>query len=339
MARIFDRLVGHTDLREQLLTAWAQNQLPHGILLVGDPGIGKKLLAQALGQALVCEVNRRACGKCPACLRWEKGESESLLHIAPDGLQIKVEQAQRILNFLHLKAWSSVRVVLIEEAQTLNVQAANTLLKSLEEPPDQTFFILTSPSSQGVLSTIRSRCQTLRFSPLSVLELQQWASQQESEINNHKYEGGAWDDWMWTSCLGRLDLLQSFRDPELQEQRQKSLLVWEKIGEEQPITLAKKMNQIVGRGEGKNWLYQWGRMLMRDALFYRLGLTPLLQPDAESAMKKFSQYEERVLHWLYDELVEVEEGESKNWDQLLAWEAFFIRAEEVILRSPSYAST
>ncbi|MCB0362405.1 MAG: AAA family ATPase, partial [Bdellovibrionales bacterium] len=135
MARLFDLLIGHHQPKERLLSALTEKRLSPNLLLVGPGGIGKSRFARALAQEIVCpQKTPFACGICPACRRIERGESESLLHILPDGLQIKIDQAQKILDFLSLRAWGSSRVVILEEAHRLNIQAANSLLKSLEEP-------------------------------------------------------------------------------------------------------------------------------------------------------------------------------------------------------------
>jgi DNA polymerase-3 subunit delta' len=172
--RLSDHLVGHQDTMETLFAAQEQKQLASTLLFVGVAGIGKRLAAHALVQALVCEkAGVRACGECGPCIRVAKEQSESVLNIAPDGASIKIEQARQMLEFISLQKLGRARAVIIDQAHLLNPQAGNALLKSLEEPPEGTFFILITPSPAAMLSTIRSRSQLVRFKPLSDEQLAQ----------------------------------------------------------------------------------------------------------------------------------------------------------------------
>lgn len=321
MARIFDQIVGHQSVQERLLEAMAADRFPSTLLLAGPSGVGKVLLARALAQALVCENHRRACGLCSACERIDKGESEDLLHISSsNGAPIKMEQAHEIRSFLHLQVWGRARVVLIEDAHHLNSQAANALLKSLEEPPEKTFYILTATNAHRLLSTIRSRCQVIRIGLLSRSELQSL---------------GEAENWMLESSMGRMDILNQLRDPEIKKQRTAALGVFGQMGERSPLDLGRETMLIGGDREGALRLSQWFRQLFRDALFYREGLTPLIHSDFPGEIEKLSQLGSSALHWLHGEILELEEGLRRNWDRQLAWEVFFIRASEAVSANSS----
>ena len=170
MARLFQKILGHDFVKQRLLEMLARKAMPNTILLAGPSGIGKKLLAQALAQALTCPQSPLACGQCPHCERVENAQSENLLIIEPQnlGAPIKVEQARQCLDFVKLQRWSNARVALIDEAHLLNKQAGNTLLKTLEEPPDGTYFILISSHPHKVLPTLRSRSQIITLQSLSL---------------------------------------------------------------------------------------------------------------------------------------------------------------------------
>lgn len=169
MARLIDQVRGHEHVWQELRTARERGHLPHALAFSGTPGVGKSLVAWGLAQALVCENPKgvEACGACGSCHRVEKRESESVLWLEPVNGVIKVESSDRIHEFLALRRLGRARVVIIDQAQQLNPQAANTILKLLEEPPPETFFILIVPQISQLLPTLRSRVQTIRFSPLS----------------------------------------------------------------------------------------------------------------------------------------------------------------------------
>ena len=102
-------------------------------------GIGKRQVAVAVAQQLLCSGRQEACGECSDCIRVKAGKHESVL-LQPDGAQIKVEQSRSVIKFLSLKSNHSVRIVIIDDAHLMNSQAANSLLKILEEPPSGVYF-------------------------------------------------------------------------------------------------------------------------------------------------------------------------------------------------------
>jgi DNA polymerase-3 subunit delta' len=169
--RILDALVGHETVVAPLMRSIAGDRLTAATIFAGPSGVGKKMAALGLAQALVCERERRACGACGPCARMARGQSESLLLVEPQGVSIKVEQARDVLGFLSLRGLGRARVVVIDQAHAMNSQAANALLKVLEEPPPDAFFFLLTNQASALLPTIRSRAQMARFAPLSDSEL------------------------------------------------------------------------------------------------------------------------------------------------------------------------
>jgi hypothetical protein len=142
-----------------------KDNLSHAILLTGPPGSGKFKVALAAAQELLCEAaGVKPCGLCGSCRRVERRESESLLCIEPQNGVIKIDPIRVLRERLSKQTWSRHFVVIIQDAHCLNSQAANALLKSLEEPPPGTHFFLVSAKEQALLSTIRSRCQVMRLS-------------------------------------------------------------------------------------------------------------------------------------------------------------------------------
>lgn len=149
-------------------------------LLVGPDRQAKLKLAIDIAQDLVCErppEPGQSCGLCGSCLRMSRQQSEALLVLRPEKTQIKIEQAREILDFLNLQSVSKYRIVIIEEAESLNPAAANSLLKMLEEPPPKTVFFLVAPTPKHVLATLRSRSMILSLpsnytDPIQALELE-----------------------------------------------------------------------------------------------------------------------------------------------------------------------
>lgn len=169
---LWSSTLGHARTKSFLESALNEQRLPHALLLTGIDSIGKKRLAYALAQKISCN-SKTACGSCPQCLQIGLRQSEKILEITAEGAQIKIDQVRKITQFLSLKEDRSARFVIIDEVQKLNLQSGNALLKTIEEPPENCYIFMTAPSSQSVLSTIRSRSQVLRMAPLSKLELSQ----------------------------------------------------------------------------------------------------------------------------------------------------------------------
>jgi len=163
------------------------------LLLAGPRGVGKGALAQAWAQALLCEAPRasgEACGSCPACHWFGMGTHPDDLHL---GLQekttkdgetrlataIEVEQARAAVEFVHLSTYrAGTRVVRIDPADTLNLAAANALLKVLEEPPLRTVFVLVSDQPRRLLPTLRSRCVRIDLGLPPAEQTAAWLAQQ-----------------------------------------------------------------------------------------------------------------------------------------------------------------
>jgi DNA polymerase-3 subunit delta' len=158
----------HTEALQRELAA--ADRLPHALLLLGTPGIGKSRYAEALAAALLCESpepDGRACGRCDAC-GWVGADSHPDLrriglHVDEDGKvarEIRIEQVRALADFLVVGGHrGGRRVVVIDPADALNAVTANALLKTLEEPGDGLVFVLATSRPDAIPATIRSRCQ------------------------------------------------------------------------------------------------------------------------------------------------------------------------------------
>ena len=149
---------------DQFIGSVNNNHLSHAYLLTGQEGIGVDDLALALGQYVLClaPVNQAACGKCRSCLFMDANSHPDLLKIELEGntKQIKVDQIRKITEFVGKTAQQGgYKVVLINPAEAMNVNASNALLKNLEEPAGKTLFILVSKQASKLLPTIKSRCR------------------------------------------------------------------------------------------------------------------------------------------------------------------------------------
>jgi DNA polymerase III subunit delta' len=140
--------------------------MTHAWLFTGPPGSGRSVAARAFAAALLCAD--QGCGRCPSCLQVAAGSHADLLLVRPDGLSYGVRQTRDlVLRAAAAPVSGRWRVVLFEDADRATEQAANALLKAIEEPAPRTVWLLCAPSSDDLPTTIRSRCRlvTLRTPP------------------------------------------------------------------------------------------------------------------------------------------------------------------------------
>lgn len=185
-------LQGHQPIRQRLLQRLQEGRLRGSLLFAGPAGIGKRRVALELAQRELC-LRRSACGRCEGCRLFADGdlpfELPNLLRITPEGKAgvIRIDQIREGLDSSNqprfsrgVIEWAALappvgchRWIVVEEAHRLNESSGNMLLKTLEEPPPDTHFILVTHRPEALLQTIRSRCERIPFAPLAPREV--WA--------------------------------------------------------------------------------------------------------------------------------------------------------------------
>jgi len=165
----FADVIGQERVALALARAVRGGRVPHAYLFEGPPSVGKRGTALGLALALNCgEAPGAGCGVCETCRRIEAGLHPDVLTFAPDGAQLVIEQAKAIVALAQSRPHeANVRVIVIDDADTLNASAANSLLKTLEEPAPRNHLVLCTSAPDRLLPTIRSRAQRVRFRPLA----------------------------------------------------------------------------------------------------------------------------------------------------------------------------
>ncbi len=172
----FRTIAGHRRLVSLLSRACARDTLPPSLLLGGPAGVGKRRTALAIATTLNCpqprstpELERDACGECASCRRIARGVHPDVIVLAPgDSGSIKIDQVRDVIDRAGYRPFEGRRrVVIVDEADALVHGAQSALLKTLEEPPSASVFLLVSSMPDALLETVRSRCPRLRFGPLA----------------------------------------------------------------------------------------------------------------------------------------------------------------------------
>jgi DNA polymerase-3 subunit delta' len=173
----FRDLPGNAAVTTRLRHLAASGKLPRSMIFFGRAGVGKVEAAVILAQALNCTVSDNdACGRCASCVRISKDEHPDVRLLKPEGRggQLRAEGVREAIADVPFRPFEGRRrVVILADAERMNPTTANTLLKTLEEPPDWATIILITANEAALLPTVLSRCQVFRFSPLSPGELEE----------------------------------------------------------------------------------------------------------------------------------------------------------------------
>ena len=166
----FAELVGHSKPLSTLLGALTNQRLHHAYLFVGPEGVGKRTIAMALAKAIHCSNSvGDFCGECSNCASIVDGNHPDVRTIEPlaGKKEISIRQVRDLERDLRYRSFTGkCKIAIIDPAALMNASAQNALLKTLEEPPENSLMILVTPNSGALLPTLRSRCLRLSFAPL-----------------------------------------------------------------------------------------------------------------------------------------------------------------------------
>lgn len=285
---------GHDSIVEYFRRLIARGRLASTFLFVGPPGVGKRLFAARLAKALLCEhsgeSSLEACGECASCKMVEGGTHPDLIQISKPAdrsfLPVKLfigeddkRMQEGLCHAISLKPFmGGRRIAIIDDADYLNAEGANCLLKTLEEPPPQSLMILIGTSPDRQLSTILSRSQVVRFGPLSETTVAnilraEGVTASEDDLQLIAKESG-----------GSLEAARALADADLRQFRKDFT---RELGNEpfQSVTLARQATEFIdAAGKEASERRARGRKVVEIALdHYRDRLRRLIELEAGSA--------------------------------------------------------
>lgn len=313
-------VLGHADQVEKFRRSAAAGRLAHAYAFVGPAGIGKRRFAVELAKCLLCERHTDAdldsCGECASCQQVAALTHPDLITVSPPegksllpiGLIVGEDEERGKAGLCHdlsLKPMSSRRrVAIIDQADWMNDEAANALLKTLEEPPPNSVLILIAASADGLLPTIRSRCQVVAFQPLSAADVRRLL------VGERLAESDAEADRVSELCDGSLDAARQLLDPQLRGVREELYRLLAAHPFRSVQTAEKMIESVESVGTEKGAQREYAGWVLRFCIeFYRRALlavagdsphTAAQLPQVQAFVARFGTPNEDTIDMLGD---------------------------------------
>lgn len=312
-------IIGHEQVLSLLNALVAENKLPSACLFVGVEGIGKMLAAKFVAQKMLCQ-QQTACGQCGKCQRVLLEQSEDVCFVKPEGDVIKIEQIRSAMDFLSLKALSTHRFVIIDGADQMTSQAANALLKSLEEPPMGSYFILLASQPARLLPTIRSRCQSFKFFPLSIEQVRMVLNSTQGNISGL-------EEWMIRASEGRSGKILRWVDRGGEQLREKAFAFVKLVLDPAWTGSFFSVSELVETREEAQDLMGLVLQILRDSYLNCFGLNDkLIHIDKKNSLSEFSGVGARVLLKLWQKAMALEQELLSPVDLKLSLENIYLES-------------
>ncbi len=330
----FNQIIGHQRPIKWLRTAVETSHLGHAYLFHGEPAIGKRHTAMALTQFLLCDHPQGgstpdACGTCRACHQVEQGIHPDYLMIQPEDGQkqnpkIKIDQIRAIEHLvIYRPLIGSHKVCLIDDADTMTPEAANALLKTLEDPPEHCLFLLITSRPEHLLPTIHSRCIALRFAPLPINHIDEFLKQQATMDSR---------DARLVSTFSEGRLGQALHlDPE--ELKVKLRQYWALLFGEHltSTTQVFDMSETLVKSNQVAEAIYWFQQGLRDVLLLSLdeSNSPMFYRDQEPTLRQLAQrISPSAIIELSQELNHLERGQQRHLNMQIGLEQFFFHLHD-----------
>ena len=265
---------GHAWAQQLLQTAVLSNRTAHAYLISGPDQVGKMTLARALAQALTCETPQPgpglgACGRCRSCRLAHEASHPDHRLIEPSGGQLKIDQIRDLIREASLSPVEGrFKVFMLRSFDRANLNAANALLKTLEEPTPTTRILLTSSQATSLLPTITSRCQPLHLRPLPVTEV-------EIALQEGWGAPAEWATLLAGLSGGRLGwAVHMIRQPELWQAHERRLATMQGLtgkGRVERLALAERLaTESDLEAVLRDWLLWWRDVMLAQENCYDL---------------------------------------------------------------------
>ncbi len=334
---LFADVIGQEGPKRKIRTALAQRAIGHAYLFSGDEGIGKRLMALRFAQALSCETppsssQPDSCGQCRACEQIASGTYPDVLRIQPEqekaNPQIKIDQVRAIeRHMIYRPLLSDRKICIIDDADHLTTNAANAFLKTLEDPPEHSLFILITSQPLRLLATVRSRCLALRFSPATATQFEgALALKQAMEIADARF--------LARVCGNRIGVAMRADLAELRRQHEQFFQLWQSDTLGHPTAILQRAEEL-SKAQPFSDVIDWLSHGLRDLLLIILGAEHdlLLHQSQISTLRRIAKsLTPTDMVDLLDSLQTLEQAPAQNLNLQLCLENFLFRVHHVIHR-------
>ncbi len=182
-------IVGHSKEITRILEDLSGGNFPQAYLFAGAAQLGKYTLAKRLAATLQCENDN--CNACAVCVNIERGYHPETIEMVDDSESLKIETVRDLIVKLSTTTTAKYKILLVQNIERMTIEAANALLKILEEPPSQVIFLLTTSHVEEILPTIISRVRLMKFHPLSVSRIFEYLKEKYPHVNEEKLQAVA----------------------------------------------------------------------------------------------------------------------------------------------------
>src|SRR5947208_14655680 len=322
----FDTIIGQERPKRFLQAALRSERLAHALLFHGEERIGKLRTARVLAQAVNCEATPPpdppdACGACRSCHQIETGAHPDVTILTATSGKGETDQTREIESrFIYRPLIGRRKIVILDNADLLRPEAANALLKTIEEPPPDSLIILVSSHPESLLPTIRSRCQALRFAPLAVDTVQDVLQRRRGlSDTDARFLAMVSGGRLGLALEADVGALQVERAAFLELVSRNSLQsVGALFGAAEAVAKSEQAEAALG------WLAGW----FRDLAIIKVGGDPsrLLNTDCLDELNRFATNLalEKILE-LADFVESMEEGLERNLNKQLMLEGLLLR--------------
>lgn len=289
MDRAWETIVGQAEPKRRLRRLLDAHRLPHALLFSGPEGVGKRRTAETLAAALLCAspVDDCPCGACESCRRFTAGMHPDFFFVEPEAVgkgsrSIRIEAMRDLASALaRPPALAPRQVALIDDAQRMNEAAANSFLKTLEEPTGEVVFLLVTGVRAALLDTIVSRCLEIPFAPLALSELSQIL---------HRHGVGAEDAAALAAMAdGSAGRALSLHAGGALSRRDEAIALLAQLSDLRPLSIwseGKKWGAL-SRDAAGEWLRSL-RLTLRDVLALYGGAAPLYSVGREAQVAEIA---------------------------------------------------
>lgn len=291
----------HNDSWDKFVTAKSKNHLPHALLISGIDGTGKLDFAKRIATALLCTspINHEACQNCRSCKTYQSGANPDFMNIEllEGKQQIAVDQIRQLSEFIsYTRSFEAYRVILLNPVERMNTNAANSLLKSLEEPASNTVIILVASNLGRIIPTIKSRCQLLTLASPTKTQSLAWIKARAGSGKNNA-------ETILEMANGQPLTAIKLNDEDIQKRAEFANNLLDICTQQKGVTEVAKIWEKHDPASLLNWQITWLQNFIKNK-FLKTDVTQISKDDLTQTLTKLNASLNQQAQWeLYQQLI------------------------------------